>query len=169
QLPATTNRYGPDPNKKYITTYYRRGFSVSSPASVTNLVVSVQRDDGVLVFLNGLPIFTNNLPDAPIDYLTLAPVAVGGTDETTFYTQSVDPALLASGLNVLAAEIQQANGTSSDIIFDLDLSGEALPPNQPPSTGAGADQTITLPAAATLTGTANDDRLPMPPSLLTFT
>jgi Lamin Tail Domain/CotH kinase protein/Chitobiase/beta-hexosaminidase C-terminal domain/PA14 domain len=169
QWPATTNSYGPDPNNKYITTYYRRGFSVSSPASATNLVVSVQRDDGVLVYLNGAPIFTNNMPAGPITYLTTALVAVGGTDETTFYTQAVDPALLVSGTNVLAAEIHQANGTSSDIIFDLDLSGQALPPNQPPSAGAGADQTVTLPAAAALSGTANDDGLPIPPSLLTFT
>jgi hypothetical protein len=169
QWPATTNSYGPDPNNKYITTYFRRSFSVSSPASVTNLVVSVQRDDGVLLYLNGAPIFTNNLPAGPINYLTTALVAVGGTDETTFYTQTVDPALLVSGLNVLAAEIHQANGTSSDIIFDLELSGDALPPNQAPSADAGADQTITLPAAATLSGRANDDGLPIPPSLLTLT
>jgi hypothetical protein len=169
QWPATTNSYGPDPNNKYITTYFRRSFSLSSPASVTNLVVSVQRDDGVLLYLNGAPIFTNNLPAGPINYLTTALVAVGGTDETTFYTQTFDPALLVSGLNVLAAEIHQANGTSSDIIFDLELSGDALPSNQAPSADAGADQTITLPAAATLSGRANDDGLPIPPSLLTLT
>jgi hypothetical protein len=169
QLPATTVSYGPDANNKYITTYFRLGFSVVSPAAVTNLVVSVQRDDGVLLYLNGAPIFTNNLPAGPINYLTTAPVAVGGTDETTFYSQSVDPAFLVSGANVLAAEIHQANGTSSDIIFDLDLSGQALPPNQPPSADAGDDQTVTLPAAAALRGTANDDGLPIPPSLLTLT
>ena len=169
QLPATTVIYGPDANNKYITTYFRRSFSISSPKSVTNLVVSVQRDDGVLVYLNSTPIFTNNLPDGPINYLTLAPVNVGTTDETAFYSQSVNPALLVSGLNVLAAEIHQSSGGSSDIIFDLELSGEALPPNQPPTAAAGADQTITMPAAATLSGTANDDGLPIPPSLLTFT
>ncbi len=169
QLPATTVGYGPDPNNKYITTYFRRGFSVPSPASVTNLVVSVQRDDGVLLYLNSTPIFTNNMPDGPINYLTTAPVAVGGTDETTFYSQPVDPALLVNGLNVLAAEIHQANGTSSDIIFDLQLSGEASSPNQPPTTSAGADQAVTLPAAATLAGNATDDGLPIPPGLLTFT
>jgi hypothetical protein len=169
QLPATTVGYGPDPNNKFITTYFRRAFSVSTPASVTNLVVGVQRDDGVLVYLNSVPIFTNNLPAGHINFLTLAPVAVGGTDETTFYTQAVDPALLVSGTNVLAAEIHQANGTSSDIIFDLQLSGEALPPNQQPFASAGADQTVTLPAAAALSGSANDDGLPIPPGLLTFT
>ena len=52
--------------------------------------------------------------------------------------------------------------------FDLELSGTAFPPNQGPSANAGADQTITLPAGATLNGTANDDGLPIPPGLLTF-
>ena len=169
QWPATTNSYGPDPNNKFVTTYFRRSFSVSAPALVTNLVVSVQRDDGVLVYLNGVPIFTNNLPAGTINYLTYAPGVVGGTDETTFYSQPVDPALLVSGRNVLAAEVHQCNATSSDIIFDLELSGEAFPPNQSPSAFAGADQTITLPAAATLNGSSSDDGLPIPPSLLTFT
>src|SRR5439155_8032424 len=33
--------------------------------------------------------------------------------------------------------------------------------NQPPAVNAGLDQTITLPAAASLTGTATDDGLPI--------
>lgn len=37
--------------------------------------------------------------------------------------------------------------------------------NQPPSVNAGADQTITLPAAASLDGTVSDDGLPAPPNL----
>jgi hypothetical protein len=169
QSPATPVSYGPDANNKYITTYFRLGFPVVSPATVTNLVVSVQRDDGVLLYLNGAPIFTNNLPAGPINYLTTAPTAIGGTDETTFYSQPVDPALLVSGTNVLAAEIHQSAGNSSDIIFDLVLAGEASQSNQPPAAGAGADQTVTLPAAAALSGAVNDDGLPIPPSLLTLT
>ena len=41
--------------------------------------------------------------------------------------------------------------------------------NVPPVVNAGANQTITLPAAATLAGTASDDGLPNPPGLLTTT
>ncbi|MEJ7712620.1 MAG: hypothetical protein WKF84_22925 [Pyrinomonadaceae bacterium] len=37
--------------------------------------------------------------------------------------------------------------------------------NQAPVVSAGADQSISLPAAATLSGTASDDGLPAPPSL----
>ena len=70
--------------------------------------------------------------------------------------------------NVLAVEIHQANAGSSDIMFDLELSGSAFPPNQGPSANAGADQTITLPASATLNGAVSDDGLPIPPGLLTF-
>jgi hypothetical protein len=39
--------------------------------------------------------------------------------------------------------------------------------NQPPAVNAGPDVTITLPAVATLAGTARDDGLPSPPALTT--
>jgi hypothetical protein len=168
QLPTTTVGYGPDPNNKYVTTYFRRAFTVSNPASVTNLMVSVQRDDGAVVYLNGTEIFRSNIPAGPVDYLTPAIGAVGGVDEVTFYSQPADPSLLVAGNNVVAVEIHQANGTSSDIILDLELSGSAFPPNQGPLANAGTDQTITLPANATLNGTVNDDGLPIPPGLLSF-
>ncbi|MGY1810948.1 PKD domain-containing protein [Blastococcus sp. SYSU D00669] len=50
----------------------------------------------------------------------------------------------------------------------------ALPPvptgtNQAPTVNAGPDQTITLPAAATLTGSITDDGLPNPPGTTTAT
>src|SRR5207249_3078938 len=131
---ATIVSYGPDPNNKFTTTYFRRAFVVSSASSVTNLTVSVLRDDGAVVYLNGTEIFRSNMPAGPVDYLTFALIAVGGADETiNFYQNSVAPGLLTNGTNVLAVEIHQANLTSTDISFDLELSGTAFPPNQGPS------------------------------------
>ena len=136
---------------------------------MSGLSVSVQRDDGAVVYLNGDEVFRSNMPTGRIDYLTFAPMVVGGTDEITFYSQPVDPSLLAkNGSNVLAVEIHQANAGSSDIMLDLELSGSAFPPNQVPSANAGPDQTITLPASATLNGNVSDDGLPIPPGLLAF-
>ncbi len=43
------------------------------------------------------------------------------------------------------------------------------PVNQAPIVNAGMDQTITLPNAASLSGTASDDGLPAPPAALTIT
>jgi hypothetical protein len=93
---------------------------------------------------------------------------VGNSDETTFYSQNVNASLLVNGTNVLAAEIHQVSTNSSDIIFDLELSGDSLPTNQSPLVSGGTDQTVTLPAAAVLNGSATDDVLPIPPGLLTW-
>jgi hypothetical protein len=166
QWPATTNSYGPDPNNKYTTTYYRRTFTVANPAQVTNLVVNIQRDDGAIVYLNGTGIFTNNMPAGAVNYLTFAASVVGGADETTFYSQTVNAALLVGGNNVLAAEIHQANTNSSDLVFDFELTGALFPSNQTPLANAGPDQTVTWPAAAALNGAVTDDA--MPPGLLTW-
>jgi glucose/arabinose dehydrogenase len=47
--------------------------------------------------------------------------------------------------------------------------GSVQGPNQAPMVSAGADQLITLPAAAALDGTVTDDGLPAPPGAMTIT
>jgi len=168
QWPATTNSFGPNANNRYVTTYFRRSFNLTNSASITNLLVNVQRDDGVVVHLNGTGIFTNNMPGGPISYLTNALAVVGGAEETTFYSQAVNSSLLVNGANVLAAEIHQVSSNSSDIIFDLELTGTMFPANQSPAVNAGLDQAVTLPASATLSGSVTDDALPVTPGLLTW-
>jgi hypothetical protein len=59
-----------------------------------------------------------------------------------------------------------ALSTSDDVVVTVNL---LAPVNQPPSVNAGPDQTITLPATASLAGTASDDGLPNPPATLTTT
>ncbi|MBT3199031.1 MAG: hypothetical protein HN350_03855, partial [Phycisphaerales bacterium] len=113
-------------NPKYITTYFRREFDVSSAWGYSDLTINIQRDDGAVVYLNGQEIVRSNMQSGAINYLTTTGTsAVGGGDETTFYEYHVDPAgLLAEGENVLAVEIHQVSTTSSDISFDLELIGE---------------------------------------------
>jgi hypothetical protein len=53
---------------------------------------------------------------------------VGNSDEETFFTTTASPSLLLTGTNVLAMEIHQANATSSDLGFDLELSADLAPP-----------------------------------------
>ncbi len=171
---ATIVSFGPDANSKYVTTYFRRAFSVTNAAAVKELTANFMRDDGGIVYLNGREIFRDNMPVDPIDYQTLAASTIGGQDEATFYPQTVDPKVLVEGVNVLAVEIHQANRTSSDISFDLELAGLGIPGspqtvNQPPAVSAGASQTVVLPAAAQLSGIASDDGLPNPPARLALT
>ena len=151
---ATVVGYGPDPGNKYITTYFRHNFVVKNAASYTNLVLDVMRDDGAVVYLNGVEAARFHMPEGPIDYLTPASTpAVGGTDEYTFFPMNIDPGLLVEGTNVLAAEIHQDNVTSSDISFDLDLVGQGNPSAGPTVafTSPTDHSTFLAPANITLT------------------
>ena len=88
------------------------------------------RDDGAVVYLNGTEVFRSNMPtNGAITFTTLASTNVGGGDETTnSYSTLLSPGLLLNGTNLLAVEIHQSSGGSSDISFDLELLGMRPPP-----------------------------------------
>src|SRR5687768_12354182 len=54
---TTTVGFGPDANAKYITTYFRTRFVVSDPSVFGSLEVRLRRDDGGVVYLNGVEVF----------------------------------------------------------------------------------------------------------------
>jgi hypothetical protein len=74
-----------------------------------------------VVYLNGSDVYRNNMPGGAIGYLTTALGSV--PDENAWYSSPVNPGYLVPGTNVIAVEIHQANGTSSDISFDFELTG----------------------------------------------
>jgi len=126
----TVVSYGPDPGNRYITTYFRRPFFVPDPSLCTNLVLRVRRDDGIAVYLNGMEIFRNNLPAGPLAFGTLA--ANAEDDGALWLSTNVSPALLYEfENNVIAAEVHQRNGVSSDLTFDLELIAEVTSPPGP--------------------------------------
>src|SRR5437867_4858564 len=127
---ATVVSFGPDPTSKFITTYFRHAFDVADASAVSNLVLHVLRDDGVVVYLNGVEVFRNNMPAGPISFNTLASGVV--PDENAYVAAPIPTAQLASGRNVIAAEVHQANVTSSDIGFDLALVADGGSPPPPP-------------------------------------
>ena len=118
---ATAVGYGPDPNNKYITTYFRRAFTVADPSAYAGLTLRLLRDDGAVVYLNGVEFFRSNMPTGTISSSTLASTAIGGGSESTYVTTSLSPGVLVAGTNVIALEVHQANGTSSDLSFNLEL------------------------------------------------
>src|SRR5438132_5012 len=122
---ATRLGFGPDSNNKFVTTYFRRAFTVADPSVFAGLTLRVLRDDGAIVYLNDAEVFRSNMPAGAVSSSTFASDLLGRGDATTFVSASVPASLLVAGTNVLAVEIHQANGTSSDIRFDLELSGTA--------------------------------------------
>jgi hypothetical protein len=104
---ATVVSFGPNSSAKYITTYFRRAFTVADPLLYQTLTLNILRDDGAVVYLNGTEVFRTNMPTGTIAYTTLANVTVGGADELAFVSASISPSLLVAGTNVLAVEIRQ--------------------------------------------------------------
>ncbi|MBN2138946.1 MAG: DUF362 domain-containing protein [Sedimentisphaerales bacterium] len=133
----TEVRFGPnedndlnDRNNKYITTYFRKHFTVDNPADFTSLAFSVLRDDGAASYLNGHELPRTNMPSGPLSYETIVrDHAAGGSEEDTYFGFDIDPNFLAAGDNVLSVEVHQYaaagqnNITSSDLSLDVELKG----------------------------------------------
>lgn len=118
---ATVLSYGPDAASKYITTWFRLDFELVDAAAISALELGLARDDGALVWLNGVEIARSNLPEGVVTAATLASASVSDADETAFFAYTVDPLALVEGNNVLAVEVHQATVDSSDLTLDLEL------------------------------------------------
>jgi hypothetical protein len=118
---ATVVGFGPNASNKYITTYFRKTFNVADTTGLSGLKLHLRRDDGAVVYINGVEAARSNMPTGAISAATLAVGNVGGTDEQTFYQFDIDPNLLHAGANVIAVELHQSSAGSSDISFDATL------------------------------------------------
>jgi len=153
---ATIVSFGPDPNNKYITTYFRRAFVVTNTAEFTNLVARLLLDDGAVVYLNGAEAYRVNMPPGPIAYGTLALTAL----ENTLFTNSIPAAQLVPGTNTLAVEVHQNISISTDLSFDFELLGQQVaPPNTPPTvaiTSPTNGASYTAPATIAIAASGSD-------------
>ena len=122
--------FGGNTSNKYITYYFRHSFNVASPADFATLTARFVRDDGVVVYLNGIEVARSNMPAGTVTYTTLASTAVGGTAESQWFEVPLDPSQLVAGTNVIAVELHQSGVTSTDISFDFELvaAGVQIPP-----------------------------------------
>jgi uncharacterized repeat protein (TIGR01451 family) len=105
--------------QKNATTYFRTKFMVTDPASVTSASLRVKYDDAVIVYLNGVEVMRS--PNITSNAAFNSYSNGGAPDEDVFFTLNLDPALLINGENTLAAEVHQADATSSDISFSATL------------------------------------------------
>lgn len=135
------------------TYYFRQGFNVANPALYGNLTVFLLRDDGGIVYINGVEVFRSNMPLTNVNFNSFAQVNQNTTNETTFFPRTVPASVLIPGLNLVAVEIHQAAAGSNDLSFDFALIGNAPLPNQAPTANP---QTVAVtqntPRSITLTG-----------------
>jgi len=124
---STVVSYGPNASNKYATTYFRQTFTVNNPLQYTQLMGEIVRDDGAVVYINGIEVLRTNMPGGPINYTTFASGTVAFPFEDDIYTFDASPSVLVAGTNVICVEIHQENATSSDISFKLQLNASTTP------------------------------------------
>ena len=115
---ATVVSYGANGSAKFATTYFRRTFNVANPGAFGSVVLSVTYDDAAAVYINGTEAARTANLAANAAFNTYA---TSTSSNNAVQSWTLPPSVLQAGLNTIAVEIHQANGTSSDISFDLQL------------------------------------------------
>lgn len=120
----TVVSYGTNANSKQITTYFRKSFNITQATNCSALTLAVRAEDGAVVYLNGSPVRTLNMPPGDITYLTTAQTNATGGDITHYHVVSIDPGYLIPGNNVLAVETHLASASAPSMGFDLSLTAD---------------------------------------------
>ena len=107
-----------------ITAYFRHQFVCPNPANFSGIMLRLLRDDGGIVYLNGVEVFRSNMPVGEVNYRTYAAgsVATGPEESVIFFPTNLPPYVLVEGTNTLAVEVHQITQFSStDLSFDCEL------------------------------------------------
>ncbi len=120
-LATTVN--GTAPRK--ITFYCRRSFEVTEVATIVGASVNLHADGGAVVYLNGVEIVRDNMPEGPVTPTT---VSTNDGNEGVFDPFKFDHTLLLEGTNLITVEVHNRSAGSSDMVFDLELSHDRLNP-----------------------------------------
>jgi|GEM_PF-262354 len=125
---------------RYPTVYFRKSFNVANASEIASLNLSVIRDDGFILYLNGKEIFRDNVGTGIVayDFYTVDQADESSIPTTTY---TLAPGDLREGANVIAIEVHNANSGSSDLGVDVTLDLNR-------TIGASS---IPLPASSTLT------------------
>ncbi len=120
----TVVSYGPNSSDKYITTYFRKEISINNPQQFSHLDLNLKRDDGAVIYINGNEVWRSNMPSGTINFNTPAAGTVAWPNENDWHSAQVSASWLVNGTNVIAVEVHQENGGSSDISFDFSVVGQ---------------------------------------------
>jgi hypothetical protein len=127
---------------KPLTTYYRKTFSVTDPASVKTVDLKLTTMQGAVVYVNGVEAGRLNMPAGKITATTPAAGYLSAADEKATKTVTVPGSLLVAGTNTVSVEVHNVTAGAGRQLFDL----------QATLYGAGGD--TSAPSAPTLTATA---------------
>ncbi len=106
--------------------YFRKTISISSVTAFSNFTMKIRRDDGIVVYVNNVEVYRNNMPTGTILYNTPAS-STCSDDGSTIFNVILPISLFSIGNNVIATEVHNRSTASGDITFELQLIGNPAP------------------------------------------
>jgi hypothetical protein len=116
----TTIDYGEDERNKNIISYFEKEVVVTSPFENLVYELRLRRDDGALLYINGIEIWRSNMSDKNA-LVTEPHVRIEGDNEGAYHSKLIPATSFREGTNRISVMIYQNNSTTSDCIFDLQL------------------------------------------------
>ncbi len=124
----------PGSGNRYATTYFRKAVAIPDPTVFGDFEIAITYDDAYAIYVNGTEVARHSGLPAGAAFDVYASNTVG---DNAIDTLTIPKTAFAAGTNVIAVEIHQTSATSSDVSFDLRLTG------RPP--GGGDTVTLALP------------------------
>ena len=114
---TTTLDYGDDANQKRPTYYFRRTLYINEKLNegIDAFQLNYYVDDGCVIYVNGQELTRYHMPDGKPTYNTYSSTYEGNTAYGG--TVSIPLSMLQVGKNVIAVEVHNTTGSSSDIYF----------------------------------------------------
>src|SRR5215213_1644143 len=69
---ATVISFGNNIKKKDLTTYFRKSIVIADASQFGSFTLNLKRDDGAIVYINGVERFRSNMPTGTVSYNTKA-------------------------------------------------------------------------------------------------
>lgn len=111
----------PRTNPSQPSVYFRKKFTLDAPITAARL--EVLHDDGVQVWINGVPVFSKYM-EGGLSFSAYASTST--SNEYSRMTMPLAPNPFVIGENVITAMVKQVSGSSDDLTFALGLEVEKL-------------------------------------------
>ena len=138
------------------TYYFRKSFYINTPVSDADFALNWIADDGFIVYVNGKEAGRYQMSSGEATYSQYATTWAHNNPDTG--TMTLDASLFKQGTNLIAVELHNNSGTSTDILWNASLS--MLTYEMQDATYVATTPEYTLPTSGTVTLKAVWEPLP---------
>jgi hypothetical protein len=126
------------------TTYFRKTVSITGVNAYTGYTLTYQRNDGVVIYVNGTELTRDNMPAGTISYNTSASSKLSAAGNSSTLTATIPASSLVEGNNVIAVEVHQHSTGAADMRFQMSLAATAITVSRGPYMQMANQSEITI-------------------------